>query len=48
MWRNKFSASSIIIAVIATIIGIMVFAPYVLYLVQKEDGDLKKVLLGDR
>jgi hypothetical protein len=48
MWRNKFSISSIIFAVIATIIGIIVFAPYLLYLLTKEKGDLKKVLLGDR
>lgn len=48
MWRNKFSASSIIFAVIATIIGIILFAPYLLYLLTRENGDLKKVLLGDR
>jgi hypothetical protein len=48
MWRNKFSISSIIFAVIAAIIGIIVFAPYLLYLLTKEKGDLKKVLLGDR
>lgn len=48
MWRNKFSISSIIFAVIAMIIGIMAFAPYLLYLLTKEKGDLKKILLGDR
>lgn len=48
MWRNKFSAGSIILGVIAAIIGIMVFASYVLYLLFKEGGDLKKVLLGNR
>lgn len=48
MWRNKFSAGSIILGVVAAIIGIMVFASYVLYLLFKEGGDLKKVLLGNR
>jgi hypothetical protein len=46
MWRNKFSWSSIIIAITAMIIGIMVFAPYLMYLLTKEKGDLKKVLAG--
>lgn len=48
MWRQKFSSSSIAIAVVAMIIGIMAFAPYLLYLLAKENGDLKKVLLGER
>lgn len=48
MWRNKFSISSILIAVIAMIIGIMAFAPYLLYLLIIEKGDLKKVLIGER
>jgi hypothetical protein len=46
VWRNKFSGSSFIIASIAMIIGIIAFAPYLLYLIIKENGDLKKVLLG--
>lgn len=46
MWRNKFSSSSIIISLAAMIIGIMVFAPYLIYLTIKEKGDLRKVLLG--
>lgn len=48
MWRNKFSARSIVLAIVAAIVGIMVFAPYILYLLQKENGDLKKVLIGNR
>lgn len=48
MWRNKFSISSIIMAIIAMIIGIMAFAPYLLYLLTKEKGNLKKVLLGEQ
>lgn len=47
-WRNKFSIKSILFAVIALILGIIVFAPYVLYLLTKEKGDLRRVLIGDR
>jgi hypothetical protein len=48
MWRNKFSAKSIAIGFIAMILGIIAFAPYLLFLLIKENGNLKKVLLGDR
>lgn len=47
-WRNKFSGSSIALAVVAMILGIIVFAPYLLYLLAKEKGSLKQVLLGKR
>lgn len=30
------------------VMGIMVFAPYLLYLLTKEKGDLKKLLIGNR
>ncbi|MGF7218017.1 hypothetical protein GGR92_004194 [Spirosoma lacussanchae] len=46
IWRNKFSVTSIVLAVIASIVGIMIFAPYLLYLLIKEKGDLKSVLIG--
>jgi hypothetical protein len=48
MWRNKFSSSSILGGIVAMIMGIIVFAPYILFLVTKERGDLKKVVIGDR
>ncbi|ADB41686.1 hypothetical protein [Spirosoma linguale] len=48
MWRNKFAPAAIVLGLSAMIIGIMAFAPYVLYLLTKENGDLKKVLIGDR
>jgi hypothetical protein len=48
MWRNRFTASSIVLGLAAMIIGIIVFAPYLLYLLNREKGDLRKVLLGDR
>jgi len=46
MWRNRFSRIGIAIAVLAMILGIIVFAPYVLYLVIHEKGDLESVLVG--
>ncbi len=48
MWRNKFAPASVVFAVVAMIMGIVVFAPYLLYLLNKENGNLKQVLLGDR
>ncbi|MEQ8238155.1 MAG: hypothetical protein RIA69_03035 [Cyclobacteriaceae bacterium] len=48
MWRDKFSNSSIIFGVIAGILGIIVFAPYLLFLLSQEKGDLKKVFVGNR
>ena len=48
MWRNNFSFPAIIFAAIAMIVGIIVFAPYILYLSVKESGDWKKLLIGNR
>lgn len=48
MWRNKFSGSSIAVAVVAMILGIIVFAPYLLYLLFIEKGDIQRVLVGER
>jgi hypothetical protein len=48
MWRNQFTSSSILVALVATIVGIIVFAPYLVYLIIKENGDLKAVLVGNR
>jgi hypothetical protein len=48
MWRNAFSGISIVLGILAMIIGIMAFAPYLLYLLAIENGDLKKVIIGKR
>ena len=48
MWRNKFSGKSILVGTVAMILGIVFFAPYLLWLMNKEKGDLKRVLVGDR
>lgn len=47
-WRNKFTPASILIAVLALILGIIVFAPYSLYLLSQEKGSVKGLLLGER
>ena len=47
-WRNHFSTLSIIIALVAMILGIIAFAPYLLFLIAKEKGDLKAILVGNR
>ncbi len=48
MWRNKFNSFSIVLGVFAAVAGIIVFAPYLFYLLTKEKGDLKSVLIGNR
>lgn len=48
MWRDKFQATSIFIGVVAMILGIIFFAPYLLYLLAKENGNIKKILVGER
>ena len=47
IWRNQFKFSSILIALAAMLIGIMFFAPYLIYLLIIEKGDIKKVLAGN-
>lgn len=48
MWRNKFAGKSIVLGIVAMVLGIVMFAPYLLWLTNKENGNIKKVLIGDR
>jgi hypothetical protein len=48
MWRNKFTSKSIFIGAVAMVLGIVMFAPYLLWIINKEHNDLKRVLIGDR
>lgn len=48
IWRNKCNSTSILVGLTAMILGIIVFAPYVLYILKKENGDLNKLLIGNR
>ena len=47
-WRARFSAGSILLAACAQILGILFFAPYLLYLTIQTKGDMKALLLGKR
>lgn len=47
MWRNKFAGSAILIGVLAMSSGMLIFAPYLLWLIGKEKGDLKRVIVGE-
>ncbi|WP_350292632.1 hypothetical protein [uncultured Croceitalea sp.] len=46
MWRQKFSAASVVLGLVAFVGGIIFLAPYLLYLSFKNDGDIGAVLLG--
>jgi hypothetical protein len=48
MWKNNFSGKSILVGAFAMILGIVFFAPYLLWLLYKENGDLRRVLVGDK
>lgn len=48
MWRKKFSLSSMASGVAAIVIGIIFFAPYLMYLIAQEKGNLRNVLIGER
>lgn len=45
-WRGGFSKGSIALGVFAPPLGILFFAPYLLYLTSKNSGDVRKLLLG--
>lgn len=47
MWRGKFAVPAIVTGIAASILGMLFFAPYLLYLLYIEKGDIKKFLLGD-
>lgn len=45
-WRNNFSGFGILLGVIASIAGILFFAPYLLIESFRANGDIKILLLG--
>lgn len=47
-WRYNFSAKGIILCIIASVLGILFFAPYLLVISVKENGDWKAIFLGER
>lgn len=47
-WRERFSAKGLILGVFAFLGGILFLSAYLLYLSFKTDGDMKKIMLGER
>ena len=45
-WRSGFTASGIAVGVLSTMLGMMFFAPYALYLISRSNNDPRKLLLG--
>lgn len=45
-WRSGFSRGGMILGICAPPLGILFFAPYLIYLTSKSDGDARKLLLG--
>ena len=45
-WRGGFSSRSIALGVFAPPLGILFFAPYLIYLVGKSNGNPRQLLLG--
>ncbi|MEZ5597125.1 MAG: hypothetical protein R3E84_12140 [Pseudomonadales bacterium] len=47
-WRNRFSGSGLALALAAFFLGAPFLAAYLLVLLRQTDGDMVKVLIGDR
>lgn len=47
MWRNKYNLVSILASIAAMVLGFVFFGPYLIYLIVKSNGDMKRVLLGN-
>lgn len=45
-WRGGFSSGSIALGILAPPLGILFFAPYLIYLVGKSNGNPRQLLLG--
>lgn len=45
-WRSGFSRGGVILGICAPPLGILFFAPYLMYLLARCNGDLRKFLLG--
>lgn len=47
-WRNNFSAKGILLGLIAVFGGILFLSAYLLYLTFITDGNIQKVMLGEK
>ncbi len=46
-WRHEFSAIGIVLGVLASQLGIVLLSIYLLYAINKANGDMAEVLLGE-
>ena len=46
-WRHKFSGAGILMALVASVAGILFFSVYLLVSLSKADGDVVRLLLGE-
>ncbi len=46
VWRHNFSIQGILLGLIASVAGILFFAPYILILSLKTKGNIKELLIG--
>ena len=47
-WRHNFSSNGIILALLASVLGILFFAPYLLIISSQSKGDTKVMLIGEQ
>lgn len=48
LWRHRFSTMGWLLAPVVTVLGIVAFAPYLIYLLWRSQGDMSEVLLGQQ
>lgn len=47
-WRHDFSGAGLMLAAVASVGGMLFFAAYLLVQIGRADGDVERLLLGDR
>ena len=45
-WRSGFTPGGLALGICTPALGILFFAPYLIYLIGKSEGDVRKLLLG--
>ncbi len=45
-WRGDFGPASLLMAAVAGVLGMLVFAPYLIWCLHKSKGDIRQFLLG--
>ena len=48
IWRDRASSRAVVMAVLCGVLGMLIFAPYLIWLLSKSDGDVRRFLLGVR